>query len=715
MSANHSQQLIDAPRFASLTPLIEPRSVAVIGASSDPTRIGGRPIAYMLRHGYAGQILPVNPNRAEIQGLPAFASVAELPQAPDVAIVAVPAPQVLETVRALGRQGAHSAIVFSSGFSEVGEAGAAMQDAVVAAAREHGMRLLGPNALGAFNSNLGYYAFFSTSLERGVPLPGRVGIATQSGAYGAHLLGMARQRRLGTPICVATGNEADVTLGDSIGWLVESPEIDVVMAYAESIRNVDSFLAALEAAHRAGKPVILHKVGRSALGSRAALSHTASLAGDDKVLDAVLGDYAVVRARTTEELMDIAYLATRRIYPVGNSLGMITVSGGAGIIVSDAAEEVGLPMPPMPDMAQERLKARLSFASPINPVDCTAQALNDLTLVRDFTESMVVDGGYRSLLAFFTQAGTAASIGARLAEQFRRIKEAHPERLFVVSVMGEGEELAPYEEAGFALFEDPTRAVVAIQAMGRLGEAFARPLRLRRPAGGLQLPASTPGEAEAKRLLARAGIESAAEAVLGSAEEAVAFAEGIGYPVVLKLASADIQHKSEIGGVLLGVSDADAVRAGFQLLLRRAAEKAPQARLDGVLVARQLQGGVECFMGIQRDPLFGPVALFGLGGIFVEVLQDVVFRRCPFEVDEAEAMIRSIRGAPLLFGARGRPRADVAALARLLSNLSRFAWEAGERLRSVDLNPVIALPEGQGAWAVDAVLEVEEVADGARS
>ncbi len=198
MSANHSQQLIDAPRFASLTPLIEPRSVAVIGASSDPTRIGGRPIAYMLRHGYAGQILPVNPNRAEIQGLPAFASVAELPQAPDVAIVAVPAPQVLETVRALGRQGARSAIVFSSGFSEVGEAGAAMQDAVVAAAREHGMRLLGPNALGAFNSNLGYYAFFSTSLERGVPLPGRVGIATQSGAYGAHLLGMARLRRLGT-------------------------------------------------------------------------------------------------------------------------------------------------------------------------------------------------------------------------------------------------------------------------------------------------------------------------------------------------------------------------------------------------------------------------------------------------------------------------------------------------------------------------------------
>lgn len=713
MSGSFSQHMSHAERFASLTPLIEPTSVAIVGASSDPHRIGGRPIAYMQRNGYSGLILPVNPNRSEIQGLPAFASVDALPQAPDVAIIAVPAPQVLETVEALGRKGARSAIVFSSGFSEVGDEGVLMQDAIVEAARAANMRLLGPNALGVFNANLGYYAFFSTSLERGTPLPGRVAIATQSGAYGAHLLGMARQRKLGTPICVATGNEADITLGDSIGWLVQSPDVDVVMAYAESIRNVDSFIAALEAAHRAGKPVILHKVGRSELGSRAAMSHTASLAGDDKVLDAVLADYAVVRARNTEELMDIAYLATQRIYPVNNNLGMITVSGGAGIIVSDAAEEVGLPMPAMPAAAQAQLKQRLSFASPINPVDCTAQALNDLSLVHDFTESMVVDGGYRSLIAFFTQAGTAASVGPRLAEQFSRIKVDHPERLFVVSVMGEGEELAPYEKAGFALFEDPTRAVRAIHAMGQLGEAFARPLRQVHAVGGVDLPAHTPGEAEAKQLLARAGIESAPEQVLRSAADAAAFAAQVGFPVVLKIASADITHKSEIGGVLLNINSAEQVREGFDLLLRRAAEHAPQARIDGVLVARQLQGGVECFMGIQRDPQFGPIAVFGLGGIFVEVLKDVVFRRCPFGVEEAETMIRSINGAPLLLGARGRPVTDVAALARVLSRLSQFAAQAGPRLRSIDLNPVFAMPQGQGAWGADAVLEVEEVAHGA--
>ena len=277
-------------------------------------------------------------------------------------------------------------------------------------------------------------------------------------------------------------------------------------------------------------------------------------------------------------ILAIAYLATQRIYPVANSLGMITVSGGAGIIVSDAAEDVGLPMPPMPEAAQARLKQRLSFASPINPVDCTAQALNDLSLVHDFTESMVVDGGYKSLIAFFTQAGTVASIGPKLAEQFGRIKADHPDRLFVVSVMGEGDELEPYRKAGFALFEDPTRAVHAIQAMGRLGEAFARPLRQVPAVGGVELPPRTPGEAEAKQLLARAGIESAPERVLVSAAEAAAFAEQIGFPVVLKIASADILHKSEIGGVLLGVDSAAAVREGFDLLLQRAAEQVPQAR-----------------------------------------------------------------------------------------------------------------------------------------
>ncbi|MGB1765216.1 acetate--CoA ligase family protein [Alloalcanivorax xenomutans] len=695
-------------RFASLTPLLQPRSVAVVGASADATRIGGRPVSYMLRGEFQGRVMPVNPKRSEIQGLPAYASIDDLPEAPDASVVAVPAAQVVDTVDALGRRGGRSAIIFSSGFSEVGAQGEALQQQLLATARRHGMRLLGPNTAGAFNSTIGFFGSFMSGLERGFPLPGRIGIASQSGAYGAHLLGLARARGLGTPICAATGNECDVTLGEAIGWMVENPDIDVVMAYAEAVRDVDSFIAALEAAHAARKPVILQKVGRSALGQKAAMSHTAALAGDDRVFDAMLADYAVIRVESSAELLDVAYTATRRIYPANNSLGMLTISGGAGIIVSDLAEQLDVPMPPMPEPAQADLKAAVPFCSPINPVDCTAQVLNDLTLAGTFGERMVSDGGYASVLAFFSQAGTVPSVAPKLCAELKKVKDAHPDRLFVMSLIGEPEQNRPYEEAGFVLMEDPTDAVKVIKAMGQLGDAFARPLPRREAVSPVTLPEVTPGEAEAKQLLAAHGIPAVPEKVLGSAEEAAAYAKQIGFPVVMKIASADIVHKSEIGGVLLNVADADSVREGFQTLLGNAERHVPEAKLDGVLVARQIVGGVECFMGIQRDPQFGPVAVFGLGGIFVEVLKDVAFRRCPFDREEARDLILSIKGAPLLQGARGRAPVDLDALSQVLANLSRFAVGAGERLDSIDINPVFAMPEGQGAFAADAVIQLNE-------
>ncbi len=701
-------------RFDSLTSLLQPRSVAVVGASTDPTRIGGRPISYMLRQGFSGRLMPVNPKREQVQDIPAFGHVDDLPEAPDTAIVAVPAAQVLATIEALGAKGTRSALIFSSGFSEVGGEGGELQAALVAAARRWNMRLLGPNTAGVFNANHGYYGTFASGLERGFPLPGRIGIASQSGAYGAHLLGLARARGLGTPIMVATGNECDITLGESIGWLVENPDIDVVTAYAESVRDVGSFIAALEVAHRARKPIILQKVGRSSLGQRAALSHTAALVGDDKVFDAILADYAVIRTNSSAELLNIAYAATRRIYPVNNSLGMVTISGGAGIIVSDAAEDIGLPMPSMPEASQARLKELLPFSSPINPVDFTAHVLNDLTLASRFTESLITDGGYASVLAFFSQAGTVPSIAPRLCEAFKAVKQAHPERLFVISLIGDEEQVAPYEEAGFVLFEDPTEAVTAIAAMGRLGEAFARPLPVPQTFEPIELPDGAISEACAKTILSDVGIASVPERVVSDAGQAEGYAAEIGFPVVMKIASADIQHKSEIGGVLLNVVGAAAVRDGYEALMARGRERAPDAKLDGVLVARQISG-VECFMGIKRDPLFGPVAVFGLGGIFVEVLKDLAFRRCPFDVAGARELTLCTKGAQLLLGARGRAPVDIEALAKMLSELSIFACRAGARLRSVDLNPVFALPTGQGAFAADAVIETTEVADAARS
>jgi len=694
-------------RFAGLTPLLAPRSIAVLGASSDPTRIGGRPLAYMLAQNFPGALYPVNPNRAEIQGLKAYASVADLPETPDVAIVAVPAELAAPAISDLAKRGVKAVVMFTAGFAEMDDEGAVAQAKMVATARASGMRILGPNCLGVFDARRSYYATFSSSFDSGFPVLGRIGIASQSGAYGTHLYTLARNRGIGASLCVMTGNEADVTVGECIGWLAENPDVDVIAVYAEGIREAPGLIAALEIAKASKKPIVMQKVGRSELGGKAAKSHTASIAGDDAVTEAIMKEFGVYRARNSEEMLDIAHTATRKIYPVSNSLGVITVSGGAGVLISDVAESLGLAMPEMPLEAQQKLRALVPFCAPRNPVDATAQVSNDVTLVKTFTESMVRDGGYASVLGFFSMTASSRR-WPQIREQLNVVREENPDRLYVLSVIVPAERRDELESDGWVVHEDPTRAVVAIDAMGRFGAAFAAAPGLAAPVvPAVTLPATAPSEAEAKRLLAGAGIASAPEAACATVDAAVAAAERFGFPVVMKILSPDIVHKSEIGGVLLDIADAAAVRSGFDLLLSRAKTAAPSARIDGVLVAKQLKGGVECILGIHRDPVFGPMAMFGLGGIFVEVLKDVVFHRCPFGVDTAEAMIRSIKGAPLLLGARGRKTADIKALAEMLSQLSAFAVAAGDRLQSIDLNPVLAMPDGQGAFAVDAVIELD--------
>ena len=596
----------------------------------------------------------------------------------------------------------------TAGFAEVDDAGAAMQDRLVAAARQHGMRILGPNCLGLFNAAVGFYPMFSTSFEQGWPIRGNIGIASQSGAYGTHLFATSRARGLGTTVCVTTGNESDVSLGEVIGWMAQAPEVDVICAYAEGIRESERFVAALDLARRNRKPVVMMKVGRSELGGHAAKSHTASIAGDDAVTDAVLREFGVVRAGTTEQMLDIAYAASRRIYPAKNSLGVITVSGGAGVLISDAAEAMGVPMPEMPAAAQDTLKGLISFCAPRNPVDCTAQAVNQTEMFEHFLETTADAGGYESMLVFLTQTGGSTTMAPKLRPYLKQAREKFPDRLWVLSVIASADKVRGYEEDGYLVFEDPTRAVAAIEAMGRFGAAFAAPPADDIVVPDVTLPAATPTEAEGKRILAAAGVLAVPEKACGSVEEAVAAAQSFGFPVVAKILSPDILHKSEIGGVILDLASADAVREAHATLLSRAAERAPGARIEGVLIAKQIKGAVEMALGIARDPVFGPVAMVGLGGVFIEILKDVSFRRCPFNEAQAEQMIRSLKGFPLLDGARGRPKADVAALASALSALSRFAAGAGDRLAGVDVNPLLVLPEGQGAFAADAVIEIED-------
>ncbi len=692
--------------FSAFGPIMNPRRIAILGASDNAARIGGRSLGYMLQERFAGDLWPVNPNRTTVQGVQAYACVRDLPGAPDVAILALAAKLVPDAIDDLAAVGAKSAVIFSSGFAEVDAAGAELQAEVMARARRGGIRILGPNTLGLLNPRVNFWGTFTSTLESGWPLPGRIGIASQSGAYGAHMLSSAITRGLGISGFITTGNEADLTTADAIGWLAEDNGTDVIVAYLEGIRDGDRLVAALDAARSARKPVIVMKAGRSKVGSAAAQSHTASLAGNDAVADAVLREMGALRIDSTQQALDYAQAAIPRIYPVGNTLGVLTVSGGAGILIADDAERLGLPMPELPQSAQKELTNLLSFAATRNPIDCTAQALNQLELVSEFGLRMVEVGGYRSILVFFSQAGGAKSIVSGLRAELRKVLAVAKDRLCVLSVLGPEDVIKQYQEDGWLVYDDPARAVAAIAAMGRLGESFAQAARSV-PAASLSAInlTETPNEAESKTIFASAGVTVAEELLTRTKPEARAAAEAIGFPVVMKIVSPDILHKTEIGGVLTHVDSPDSAEAGFDTLIQRAKTARPTARLDGVLVARKIVGGIECIMGITRDPVFGPIAMFGLGGIHVEVLKDVVLRRCPFGYDAAEAMIRSIRSFAILEGVRGAAPVDLQALAEMLSHLSQLAVDLGPNLKSIDANPVIARPDG--AWAVDAVIEID--------
>jgi acyl-CoA synthetase (NDP forming) len=681
----------------------------VLGASNEPSRIGGRPIRYLKEGGFPGPIWPINVKGGTIQGLPAFKTIDELPEAPECLIVAVPAAVVCDAVESAARRGTKAAVVFSAGFAEADEQGKRWQERLVGIARDTGCRIVGPNCLGLFNARHGYAPTFTASLDHGHPKPGVVGMVSQSGAYGSHLFVLTRDRNIGMSCWLTTGNDCDVDVADTIAYFAEDPDTKVIAAYVEGVKDRDRFMGALEAARAAKKPVVMMKVGSSTVGAAAAMSHTASLAGSDVVYDAALRQLGVHRAETTEEMLDVVYAATRGIFPETNRLGIVTISGGAGVLMADAAERYGVDVAAMPEAAQARLKAILPFAAVRNPVDTTAQFFNDMSLVTEFTRTILAEGGYGAIAAFVTAIPRNRETGGRLKEALTKATAEYRDRLLILCMLASPEMTAEYEEAGYLCFEDPSRAVAAFAALARFGRSFAKGAGSRPPAlppSAKPVPAGASlGEAEAKALLASAGVPVAQEKLAKTADEAVAAAQSLGYPVVLKIASADILHKTEIGGVKLNLADAEAVRTAFTEIMDRAKKEKPQARIDGCLVAPMIKGGMEAILGVIDDASFGPVVMFGLGGIFAEVLKDVTFRVAPFGLDEARAMIREVKGFPLLDGARGRPKLDQEALAKALAALSVYAAANAKTLRSIDVNPFIVLEKG--AVAVDGLIETK--------
>ena len=686
--------------------LFRPRSVAVMGASSDEKKIGGRPIFYLKHYNYAGDIYPINPNYDEVQGVKAYKSLADVPGDVDLALIALPSAMVEDAVTACAKKGVKATVIFSSGFAETGSEGEAAQARLLEIAGASGMRIMGPNCMGLAGFGSRMIMTFGFSMETKPPELGPIGIVSQSGAYGAVAYYEARDRQLGVSLWATTGNESDIGLAEILEYYANDDEIKVMLLYMEGCKDGTGFMRGLEAARVAGKPVIVTKVGASDIGAEAALSHTASITGSDVVFDTVVAKYGAHRTTSMDEFYDLGYACSvTRSFPTGNRVGLLTVSGGVGVLMSDIASRHGLEVPKLSDAAQARIREIIPYAGTRNPVDITGQALNQPDILESCMDVLIEEDVCDIIVLYMAMATQSPALADKFMQLFRNIRAKHPDVPIVAGVYAEGERRKEMEDLGYIVIREPTRAVSVAAALLRFGRSFAAPdpeipAELPNP---VVVPPQALNELEAKSLLASAGIPTVQETLATSASAAASAVAGLSGPAALKLVSPDILHKSEIGGVMLNVT-ADGAADAYERLLDRAMRHKPEANIEGVVVAPMIDGGVETILGVKRDPAFGPVVVFGLGGVFVEVLQDVTRRIAPFGLAEAHEMIREVKGYPLLEGVRGGDVADLDALAEALSRLSVFAYENRDRVDSIDINPFLVLPKGQSAVAVDALI-----------
>lgn len=688
-----------------LDSFLSPNAIAVVGASSDPAKIGAVALRYLVDHKFAGTIYPINAKAERIGDHPAFASLRAVGQPIDLAIFAVPAAAVAPALDDAIAARVKNIVMFSAGFAESGAEGSAAQQALAAKARAAGIRLLGPNCLGFMNVARGVYATFSPVVSTGLVKPGKVGIVSQSGAFGAYAYAMARERDVGLSAWITTGNESDIDVADCVAWMARDPATAIVMVYLEGCRDGGKLRMALDMARAASKPVVVVKVGRTALGMATAASHTAALAGDDAVFDTLFRQHGAWRANTIDEFFDVAHCLAVSGLPANSKVGLLTVSGGVGVMMADHAAEAGLDVAILPDAAQERIRGRVPLAATHNPVDLTGQVTADPSLIDFAARAMLEQGGYGSLLIFLAAFGSTPAVEALQQQLARDLRRDFPDRLLIISRLADAAQQRALEAAGCLCFADPARAIRVLAAMAFFREQRARPadagLVLR--AGPIVRPGSY-NEADALDLLGQAGVPMVTTKRASSCDEAVAAAAALGFPVAIKVLSADITHKSDIGGVALNIRDAAQAADAYDRIMASAHAAMPSAKLDGVLVAPMVRGGVECMIGVRRDPALGVVVVLGSGGINVELLGDVSLRLAPVDRGEAMAMINELKTAPLFNGFRGAPRADVAALADAIVRLSNFALSAGPALVSAELNPFVVRPEGEGALALDAVL-----------
>ena len=705
---------------ASLRPFFQPSSVAIVGASRNPANIGTRILKAVLDAGFKGPVYPVNPNADIVQSLKAYSSMRDLPEAADLALIAVPAAAVESVIDDCAARGVRGVIVISAGFAELGAAGRERQLRLLEKVRGYGMRMVGPNCLGLMNTDP--QAPLNASFAPDFPPAGNVAFCSQSGALGLAIIAQTRARRLGISYFISVGNKADVSGNDLLQYWEEDNRTAVILLYLESFGNPRRFARIAKRVGRR-KPIVAVKAGRSGAGRRAAGSHTAALAADDVAVEALFHQTGVIRADTLGEMFDLALVSSTQPLPKGRRVAILTNAGGLGILCADACEANGLTVQELSAETRKQLQQFLPEAASLaNPVDMIASATAE-----DFRKAaaILIDAAEVDALIALTidvgiidPATIARAVENGLSAGRAKHNSAKPVLTCFMGAAGQPDAGA---SGGTRLpnFSGPESAARALGKLTVYAEWRERPegiipqfddLRLdkARAVCDTALRASGPGwlsSGETREILDAFSLPTAPSAICRTAEEAVSAARQLGFPVAIKLASRTIVHKTEFGAVRLDLTDQAAVRHAFDSICQNLDRGGKLSEMNGVLVQPMISGGVELMVGVAQDPLFGPLIGFGLGGIHVEILKDVSFRVTPITDTDAAEMVRSIRGYRLLQGYRGHPPADIHAIEDLILRVARLVEELPQ-ITELDLNPIMAFPPGHGCQIVDARMRI---------
>lgn len=690
-----------------------PESIAIIGASSDFHKPSGRPLEALLKRGYAGKIFPVNPRYKEISGVKCYPSILDVPEDVDLVIIGIPAGLVEGAIEQCAAKKVKAIIVFSSGFAETGPGGRALQQQITNLARDNNIRICGPNCFGLINLRNSVMASFAHIVQLDPVFPRSLGFVTQSGAFGAMIYTRALLNGVGFSSFVSVGNEADLEFSDFAGYLLDDQETQVIGGYLEGAKDGHKLRCVAEKALRLQKPMLIIKVGRSKAGSRAASSHTGSLAGDDQVYDAFFRQMGVIRIEHLNELISFVTLHRSGHRPEGRNIAILSGSGGAGVIITDKCESLGLRVPEIKGETRRKLEEYLPpFGSARNPIDLTAQIGTDPTLLGKCLRAVVEDENIHMVLV--NLGGFTDQTGPTITKDIIEIFKSTGKPIGLVisgSFVTPPEYFNLAREAGVPTLSDGLEAARAFahlawyeekvkQAAGKVLERQDIPSG--REAGELINKSGQLAEYQCKHILSSYGIPAAREGLATSAEMAVEIACSIGYPVVLKVQSPDIPHKTEAGGIMINLCSDDEVRLAYDEIINNAAGYMPEAQIHGVLVQEMLRDGVEVIIGAAEDPVFGQVIMFGLGGIFVEALQDVSFRIAPLARQDAEEMIKEIKGYRVLQGIRGKPPVDMDSIVDVILKISQFVTDYGNKIRELDINPLVV--SESGARVVDALI-----------